>query len=155
WAFGDGATGSGATPSHAYANPGTYTATLTVTDNLGANNADTTSVVISNTNTTWGRSIGSTDSDAAYAVAIDAAGNTIVGGAYRGSVNFGNRSYTSAGGADWFIAKYSPTGAPLWANSMGGPSDDFLDALTLDANGDVIVSGRIAGTANFGGAPLV
>jgi len=31
WTFGDGATGSGATPSHAYAQPGTYAVTLTET----------------------------------------------------------------------------------------------------------------------------
>jgi len=32
WAFGDGTTGSGATPSHVYALPGTFTITLSVTD---------------------------------------------------------------------------------------------------------------------------
>ena len=36
WTFGDGATGSGATASHTYQNPGNYTAVLTVTDNQGA-----------------------------------------------------------------------------------------------------------------------
>lgn len=36
WTFGDGQDGSGATPSHTYGAPGTYTATLTVTDNQGA-----------------------------------------------------------------------------------------------------------------------
>ena len=34
WDFGDGTTGEGATVSHTYAAPGTYTATLTVADNL-------------------------------------------------------------------------------------------------------------------------
>ena len=32
WAFGDGATSSSQNPSHTYANPGSYTSTLTVTD---------------------------------------------------------------------------------------------------------------------------
>ncbi|MGC4110223.1 MAG: PKD domain-containing protein [Nocardioides sp.] len=36
WTFGDGATGSGQITDHTYANPGTYTATLTVKDDDGA-----------------------------------------------------------------------------------------------------------------------
>jgi PKD repeat protein len=36
WNFGDASTGSGPTPAHTYTSAGSYTAVLTVTDNLGA-----------------------------------------------------------------------------------------------------------------------
>jgi PKD repeat protein len=39
WSFGDGATGSGVSPSHHYAAGGTYSVLLSVTDNLGATTA--------------------------------------------------------------------------------------------------------------------
>ena len=42
WEFGDGSTGSGACPSHAYPAPGTYTVTLTVFDGRGGESSDTT-----------------------------------------------------------------------------------------------------------------
>jgi YD repeat-containing protein len=47
WSFGDGTTGSGVSPTHAYASPGTYTVTLTVTDNLGAQGANSTTASVS------------------------------------------------------------------------------------------------------------
>jgi len=46
WDFGDGTTGSGATVGHAYTSPGTYTVTLTVSDNGGATNSAPQTVII-------------------------------------------------------------------------------------------------------------
>ncbi len=46
WDFGDGATSSAANPSHTYASAGTYTVSLTVTDDQGATNTDVTSADI-------------------------------------------------------------------------------------------------------------
>jgi PKD repeat protein len=47
WDFGDGTTGTGATPNHTYGSGNTYHVTLTVTDNDGATNQITHDVTVS------------------------------------------------------------------------------------------------------------
>ena len=47
WAFTDGGSASGANPTHTFSSAGTYIATLTVTDNLGATSTDQATVTIS------------------------------------------------------------------------------------------------------------
>ena len=46
WTFGNGTSGSGVTPSATYATAGTFTVTLTVTDNGGATNRASTTVTV-------------------------------------------------------------------------------------------------------------
>jgi PKD repeat protein len=46
WTFGDGGSGTGAAPSHTYQAAGSYTATLTVTDNHGATNSASLAITV-------------------------------------------------------------------------------------------------------------
>ncbi|WP_165970562.1 PKD domain-containing protein [Actinomadura sp. 6K520] len=47
WDFGDGETGTGATPQHAYDEPGTYTVQLTVTDDRGGEGTRSQEITVS------------------------------------------------------------------------------------------------------------
>lgn len=56
WSFGDGSTGSGASPAHTYARPGKYSVKLTVADNGAAQASLTTTVTVDAPplpNTSW------------------------------------------------------------------------------------------------------
>jgi PKD repeat protein len=46
WAFGDGTSSTAQNPAHTYASPGTYTATLTVTDNRGGTGSASVQIVV-------------------------------------------------------------------------------------------------------------
>jgi hypothetical protein len=46
WSFGDGAVGTGVRTTHVYSSPGTYTASLTATDNGGASNSSSGAIVV-------------------------------------------------------------------------------------------------------------
>ena len=48
WQFGDGGTGSGVSPVHTYSSTGTYTVTLTVSDNRGGSNTGQTTAQTDN-----------------------------------------------------------------------------------------------------------
>src|SRR5262249_53897347 len=60
----------------------------------------------------------------------------------------------SAGESDVFVAKYSSTGAFLWAVSMGGAGYDHAYGIAVDSAGDVDVAGGFMGTAQFGSQTL-
>ncbi|WP_299251930.1 immunoglobulin domain-containing protein [uncultured Cytophaga sp.] len=97
-------------------------------------------------------------------VALDASGNVFVSGSLSGSAVYfdGFKAEGSLGGPsstlyDGFIAKYSSTGTLMWIQAIGSKTaDDQILDMTLDANGDILVTGYIGGDAkvygkNYGG----
>jgi hypothetical protein len=76
--------------------------------------------------------------DSATAVAVDGSGNVVVtGSSYNGG----------ASGADYYTAKYAAAdGTLLWEKRYNGPAklNDIAEAVRVDGNGNVVVTGRSA-----------
>ncbi len=104
----------------------------------------------------WSRHIGSTGNDYAYGVAVDGSGNVVVTGSYQGAVDFGGGALTAYGPMDVLIAKYSSTGAYLWAEHFGGASTGVpvANGVAVDGSGDITIAGYFSGSVNFGGGLL-
>ena len=100
----------------------------------------------------------------ANAVATDPAGNTVVTGSFRGTVDFNPAgtgfTVTSAGTQDTFVARFGPAGGLLWARTFAGQVTTTAttttsavgqgSALTLDTAGNIFLTGSFQGTVNFG-----
>lgn len=104
--------------------------------------------------------LGSTALDGGHRVVVDAAGDMLVGGWFRGSVDFdpgeGSARVTAVGAdgaADLFVAKYRADGALVWARTLGGQvaGDDawsIVAGLAVDAQRNVLITGRLFGAAD-------
>lgn len=89
--------------------------------------------------------------DKVLGVGTDASGNAYITGQIEGAVTFGNISLTSAGDKDIFIAKYNSIGEVQWAKRAGGPGRDEGKALSVNAAGEIYVTGFFKNTATFEG----
>src|SRR5439155_9716426 len=72
----------------------------------------------------WSKRFGSTNDDIGYAVAVDGAGNLLVTGYFRGTVDFGGATLVSMyGGIDVFVAKLAGAdGTLVWARGFWNTS---------------------------------
>ncbi len=103
----------------------------------------------------WMRPFGSTNAagantDFAHDMAADPAGNVYVTGSFFGTASFGPTNLTSAGDIDFFLAKYTPSGALIWVVRGGGPLFDSGQEVKLGADGHVYVAGIMEAGAVFG-----
>ncbi|MBK9263992.1 MAG: SBBP repeat-containing protein [Polyangiaceae bacterium] len=105
-------------------------------------------------NHVWTRQIGAPLIQDGTSVTTDGAGNAIVTGYIHSTVDFGLGPLTSAGAGDIFVAKYSSTNVPQWAKIFGDSSDQAALGIKTDAQNNVVLVGRMTGSADFGGGTL-
>jgi hypothetical protein len=95
-------------------------------------------------NLLWAKAEGGMDHDYGAAVAVDANNNVLLTG-HIGSIQVIIGSDTLSNPSDptydLLTAKFSPSGVPLWARSMGGASYEVGKTIACDQNGNVVVGG--------------
>ncbi|HTF87313.1 MAG TPA: hypothetical protein VK843_02810, partial [Planctomycetota bacterium] len=92
-------------------------------------------------NQTWIRHLGTSNSDAAYAVASDGSGGVYVGGDTGASLGG-----PSAGSADIWLAHYDSSGNQSWIHQLGTNEFDGAIAAAPDGTGGVYVGGMTGGS---------
>ncbi len=102
----------------------------------------------------WSERFGGPSPSTLGGLTLDSAGNPILTGRFAGTVDFGGGGATAVGSTDIYVAKYSSTGAYLWADTVGGPGLDESDAVVADSASNVLVTGTFSGSVNFGGGAL-
>ncbi len=99
----------------------------------------------------WAEAFGSTGDEFPTSIVLDSSFNIYLGGYFFGSGNFGGATLTSAGGLDFWLARYNSTGVHQWSERFGGTTDEAITSICLDlAQTNVLATGHFQGTVNFG-----
>jgi len=112
-----------------------------------------------NGNYIWAKGIGSTGTDASYALTGDGNGGFYISGEFGATVDFNPgaaiTNITSNGNSDIFFARYNADGNFLSAGNVGGSSSDYSQDMELVDADNVLITGFFFGSADFDPGPGV
>jgi hypothetical protein len=105
-------------------------------------------------NHVWSRRFGDASNQTGYGVATDAMDNVVITGTFGGTVDFGGGALASAGGGDVFVVKLDASGNHVWSRRFGDVEDQIAYSVATDTAGNILLTGLLYGTADFGGGTL-
>ncbi len=110
-------------------------------------------------NVIWAKSAGGSSMDEGLGIATDDTGNVFITGFFcSSSISFGTNILTNGDttlGAAFFVVKYDANGNVIWANSSGGISNGQGNGVSIDDNGNSVVTGYFtSSTITFGTTTL-
>lgn len=108
-------------------------------------------------NCNWIERFGDEDVQIATAITVDNTNNIIVTGNYSGTLGFslGANTPKASMSSNIFVAKFNSAGTPAWAVSFPSQSVQNAKAISIDSNGNPIITGSFQGTFNLPGLPPV
>jgi hypothetical protein len=106
-------------------------------------------------NSLWATQAGGKGDDNPSGIAVDAVGNCYLAGQFSGNALFGNKSVTSTGSSDGFLAKFDVQGNCKWASKVGADGSGWSEGVTTDAHGNIYLTGNFQSKAAFGTQPYL
>jgi hypothetical protein len=101
----------------------------------------------------WAKNFGGITQDFSKSIAVDVTGNICITGYFDGVSDFdsGSGTYTLAsnGGLDIYVSKLDASGNFLWAKNIGGTSFEYGEDISVDATGNIFVTGNFNGVVDF------
>lgn len=88
-------------------------------------------------------------------LAVAPNGDVIVASRANDAIDVEGTVLPPAGQSDIFIARYATDGTLLWAKRYGDTSDQFVESIVTDVDGNIILTGNFQGAIDFGSGPLV
>lgn len=104
-------------------------------------------------NLIWAKHIGGGYETSAEKIAVDRAGNLLISGIFKGSVDFDpgpdSAILYSSGVFDAFIMKLSSNGSLVWAKNFGGGGNEYINDMKIDNDQNILIGGSFRYTADF------
>jgi hypothetical protein len=139
---------------------GGYAGSLAIGPGAPLTSASATSIFLAKLDPTgapiWSRSFGSLTTPAmGTSVAVDSAGDILLTGYFRGTLDLGGPALVSQGDSDVFLVKLDAAGTPLWSRAFGGTGADRSFSVAVDEAGAVFACGAFRGLVTFGALPPI
>ncbi|MGZ4044402.1 MAG: SBBP repeat-containing protein [Bacteroidia bacterium] len=96
----------------------------------------------------WANSFGGNQSDEVFNMCTDSNGNFYIAGAFQSSsLSIGSTTLNNAGNYDIVVAKFDPSGLPMWAISEGGSGYDYGYSLCNNGSPNLYISGYFSSSS--------
>ncbi|MFC1978542.1 PKD domain-containing protein [Chloroflexota bacterium] len=141
WDFGDGNSGTGVTADHTYRSPGTYTATLAVTDNDGTTRSVSDDITVAELGTAWERVIDGSEPNAGLSIVEAHDGGYVIAGYTINGASGGSAP-------DGWLLKVNDDSTIAWERKFADYENSVptniqaLESVAQTADGGYIMTGK-------------
>ncbi len=101
----------------------------------------------------WSKRYGAVNNQDAGWVAVDDKGYIVIAGSFETAIDFGGTPLIGSGGYDIYLAKFKGNSQHQWSKGFGDGASQRAEAIAVDGDNNIVMTGAIDGTVDFGAGP--